>query len=250
MIDFHSHILPGLDDGLVSMEETLEIAREARKAGFEKIIATTHYSNRYVADEKERTKLLNKINKEVDDIELVLGSEIYINHHVDDLIKENKASTINKSKYILFEMPLREGYPDLKNVIIDLISKGYYLIFAHPERYSDFQEDPRLLEEFIDLGVYLQANYLSILGFYGKDAQKTVELLFKHDMISFLGTDVHEPGTYYPKIKTAKEKIISLIGEERFEELSDLNPREVLKNNQIETAYYQPITKNMFGKYK
>lgn len=252
MIDFHSHILAGLDDGIATFDEALVTVREARKAGFNKIIATTHYYSDYnfKANEEERTIALKKLNDNIAGVEVFLGNEIYVNGHIDELIQNKYASTINNSKYVLFEIPLYDEYPELKNVILDLISRGYKLVLAHPERYRIFQEDPRRLEELIDLGVYLQANYLSILGFYGKEAKNIVELLYKHDMISFLGTDVHKANRYYPKVADAIEKIVSIIGEEKFEELSTLNPEAVLENNEIDIVDYFPIEKNFFGKYK
>lgn len=252
MIDFHSHVLPGLDDGIATLDEALITVREAKKAGFKKIIATTHYytGDNFIANEEERKNILGKLNENVSGIEIILGNEIYINGHIDELLKNKDASTINDSKYILFEIPLQGEYHNLKNVIFDLISKGYKLILAHPERYKIFQEDPRKLEEILDLGVYLQANYLSIIGFYGKDAQHTVELLYKHDMISFIGTDVHKANRYYSKVGGAIDKIISIIGEDKFEELSNLNPEAVIKNEDIDIADYFPIEKGLFGKYK
>lgn len=252
MIDFHSHILPGLDDGIATFDEALVTVREAKKAGFDKIIATTHYytGDNFIANEEERKTVLEKLNENISGIEIILGNEIYINGHIDELIQNRDASTINNSKYILFEIPLQGEYQNLKNVIFDLISKGYKLILAHPERYKIFQEDPRKLEEIVDLGVYLQANYLSIIGFYGKDAQRTVELLYKHDMISFIGTDVHKANRYYSKVGASIDKIISIIGDEKFEELSNLNPEAVIKNEDIDIADYFPIEKGLFGKYK
>ena len=88
-----------------------------------------------------------------------------IRDRIDDLIKNKEASTINDSRYVLFELPLRDNeYPDLKNIILDLISKGYHLILAHPERYVLFQKNPEKVEDIVNMGVYLQANFLSIMG--------------------------------------------------------------------------------------
>lgn len=252
MIDVHSHILEGLDDGVDSFEEALCVVKEAKKVGFTKIISTTHYfpDKKYLANEDVRKHVLQKLKENVDDVEIVLGSEIFVNGHIDELIKNGEASTINGSRYILFEIPLYGEYSDLKNVILNLLSNGYKLILAHPERYEVFQDDPRRLEDLIDLGVYLQANYLSIIGFYGKQAQKLVTLMLKHNMISFLGSDVHQSNRFYPNINEAIEKIVLLIGEEKFEELSEFNPMAVINNDDIECEDYISIEKNLFGKYK
>lgn len=249
MIDIHSHILPEIDDGSSSYEETLEILKEAKDAGFDKIVTTSHYyTDMYISNEKDRKTLIKNIKKDLNsEIELYLGSEIYICSDIPKLIKNKEVSTLNNSKYVLFEIYLKGECPELKNIIIDLMSNGYKPILAHPERYEIFQKDPTKLEEILELGVYLQANFLSILGGYGKVAQKTVELLLKHNMISFLGTDVHSSKNYYPNVKEASKKIINIIGQENFNILTEENPRLILENKEIELCEYDKITKSIFG---
>lgn len=252
MIDFHSHILPGIDDGLANIEDSIQTIEEAKKAGFDTIIATTHYSipDEYVVEEKIRIELLDELQSKVKDVKIILGNEIYINGMIDMLIEEKKISTINNTKYILFELPLVNEYPELKNIVLNLMSQGYKLILAHPERYTMMQQNPKQLEELIDMGVYLQANFLSILGFYGKEAKKTVELLFRHGMISFLGTDVHRKEIYYPNVEEAKKQIIEIIGQAEFDKISELNPKRAIENEKVDLAEYSQIKKNFLGKFK
>lgn len=250
MIDFHSHILPGLDDGIQNFEESVEVIKEAKEAGFEKIICTTHNSGYFTATEDERIAKIQELEQQGLGVELILGSEIYARTSMAELIEEREASTINNTQYILFEIPLHKEYPELKNVIFNLISKGYKLVLAHPERYAAFQKNPKELEGIIDAGVYLQANYMSIDGFYGKESKKLVELLYKHNMISFLGTDAHCTGAYYCNVPRVSKKIIELVGEEKFDEMSNTNIQLVLENKEIELAEYIPIEKTFLGKYK
>lgn len=140
MIDFHSHILPGLDDGIQSFEESVEVIKEAKEAGFEKIICTTHNSGQFTSTEEERLEKIHELENEELGVELILGSEIYSRTNIAELIEEKEASTINGTRYILFEIPLHKNYPELKNIVIDLVSKGYKLVLAHPERYIAFQK--------------------------------------------------------------------------------------------------------------
>ena len=96
MIDFHSHILPQTDDGSISVEETINILKEAKQVGFTKVISTSHYlEGYYESNEAERRELLEKIKQENVGIDLYLGSEIYISENMIDFLKENKASSIN-----------------------------------------------------------------------------------------------------------------------------------------------------------
>lgn len=249
MIDVHSHILPEIDDGSSSYEESIEILKEAKEAGFDEIISTSHYYlNEYTTNEEKRKELLKKLSEDKNNnVNLHLGSEIYICSNIAELIEQNEASTMNGSKYVLFEIHLRGECPELKNVIIDLQSKGYKLILAHPERYEIFQKNPTRVEEILELGVYLQSNFLSIIGEYGKAAQKTVELFLKHDMISFLGTDVHREKRYFPRVKNASEKIIDIIGKDSFDILTNENPKLLLEDKEIENVEYTKINKTLFG---
>ena len=234
MIDFHSHILPNIDDGSTSMEKTINLIKEAKEVGFTKIISTSHYIEEYYeVNEQERTKLLNDIKNEVHDIELYLGSEIYVTGQMVELIEEQKASTINKSRYVLFELPMNSKTMDAKEVVYRLMEKGYVPTIAHPERYSYVQENPNILIPLIEQGTLFQSNYGSIIGMYGKKAQKTMKKLLKQGLIHFLGSDVHRPNQIYSEIPKCIKKIRKIISEEELEELTTLNAQKVLNNEEI-----------------
>lgn len=238
MIDFHSHILPGVDDGSASIEDTMQLIKEAGKAGFTKIISTSHYvEEQYEYDEATRKQFIEILNSGIktlgEEIELYLGSEIYASYDMVELLKEAKASSINNSRYVLFELPMQNELPNLKNVIYKLFANNYIPIIAHPERYSYVKEDPNWLIEFIELGVLFQANYGSIIGIYGKQAQKTVKQLLKNNMIHFLGSDVHRPGTIYTKMPEIMQEIEKIIDSEQIKKLTEINPSLVLENKVI-----------------
>lgn len=250
MIDFHAHILPGLDDGIQTMDDAVKVLKEAKKAGFKKIICTTHYSNYYTENEETRKNKLKELQEKTSGIELVIGNEVYARTDIDKIFGKGEASTLNNSKYVLYEMPLHKEYPKYQNLVIDLISAGYKPVLAHPERYVIIQEDPKKIEELLDLGVYLQSNFMSIEGLYGSKCKKTVELLLKHNMISFLGTDVHSTKAFYPHIQSASKKIIKIIGEEDFNKITNINPEKVCKNEEIEFPDWSSIEKGFLGGYR
>ncbi len=233
MIDFHSHILPQIDDGSKSLEETIRILEEARDVGFEKIISTSHYMEKYYeVDEEQRLQLIKQIDFQ--DIELYLGSEIYVTNEIVQLLKDKKASTINNSRYVLYELPMHSKNMNDKEIIYRLVENGYIPIIAHPERYSYVQEDPKYVEELAEMGALFQANYGSIIGMYGDKAKKTVKKLLKQDLIHFLGSDVHRPEQIYPKIPKILKKLSKIVSEEKLEELTTLNAQKVLDNEEIE----------------
>lgn len=234
MIDFHSHILPGIDDGSRSYDETVKLLLEAKEIGFKKIISTSHYAiDCYETPEYKRKELVEQLNLENRFPEIVLGSEIFLTYNILDLLKEYNASTINGTNYILFELPLRNHFMNLKDLIIKLKENDYRLILAHPERYSMVQNNFNLLYELKELGVLLQSNYGSILGIYGGTAKKTLKKMLKEDLVDFLGSDVHRGNTIYPKVPKAIQKISKYISEEKLEELINSNAAKILNGENI-----------------
>ena len=234
MIDFHSHILPGVDDGSQNIEESKKIILEARDLGFEKIISTSHYAyDCYEIPEYKRNEMITELNQEEDFPEIILGSEIFASYNMIDFLKEGKASTINGTNYILFELPLRTEFPNLKDLIIKLQESNYKLILAHPERYSVVQNNFNYLYELQEMGVLFQCNYASIIGYYGFSAKTTVKKILKNNLASFLGSDVHRAGTiykYFPKIMKKVKKVVS---PEYLDELTTFNAEAILRNEML-----------------
>lgn len=235
MIDFHSHILPGIDDGSRNLEQSIAMVNEAKEAGFTKIILTSHYmENYYECNERDRRQLLKKVQENVQGIELILGNEIYITNNIIELLQNGQASSINGTKYVLFEFPLITTRPmNDKEVIYRLVENGYIPIIAHPERYPFIQENPDYLFELEEMGALFQANYGSIIGMYGLKAKKTLKILLKNNLISFFGSDVHRPEQVYNKMPKIIKKLKKIISNEEFEEFTEINPEKVLKNENI-----------------
>lgn len=234
MIDFHSHILPGIDDGSRNYEESKAIIKEAKLAGFDKIISTSHYAyNCYEVPEYKRKDLIFELNQEDDSPEIILGSEIFITFNIVDLIKDFKASTINGTNYVLFELPLKHTVPNLKDIINKLKENNYRLILAHPERYSVVQSNFDYLYELQEMGILFQSNYASILGYYGHSAKVTVKKMLKKQLVSFLGSDVHRPETIYKTLPNSMKKISKLVSQDYLLDLTNNNAEKILRNENI-----------------
>ena len=239
MIDFHTHILPNIDDGSRSIDETFNLIKEAKEVGFDGIILTSHYiENFYETDVPERDVWVKAISENLGakgiDTDLYLANEIYISENMMGLLEQQKASTINNSCYVLFELPLNEEPLNLYDVIYSLQENKLIPVLAHPERYSFIQKEPELIYDLIEKGCLMQANYGSIIGQYGVKAEYIVKKFLENNMIHFLGSDVHRQNSIYPKIPFALEKIKEIVGEEKLEELTTINPKLVLANKKIE----------------
>ena len=237
MIDFHTHILPNIDDGSTSMDETINLILEAKQVGFTGVISTSHYiQGYYETNEAERKKILCDVEKNVNELNLYLASEIYITTEIAKLINDGSASTINNTKYVLFELPMNSKPLFVKDVIYGLIGYGYKPIIAHPERYNYVQENIGYVEELASMGTLFQANYGSILGQYGKNAQFIVTKFLENNMIHFLGSDVHRQNTVYKVIPQALKEIEEIVGASKLEELTTKNPKLALQNKRIDIA--------------
>ena len=253
MIDFHTHILPNVDDGSKSIDETFELLNEAKNAGFDTIISTSHYiEDYYNVNVSEREVWINAISeilkKENKNLKLYLGNEVYLAENIIELLETGKATTINKSRYILFEFPMNTKPMNMYDIIYDMLQNKLIPILAHPERYSFVQKEPEIIYDLIQKGVLMQANYGSIIGRYGEKAQLMVRKFFENNMIHFLGSDVHKKNTIYPRITQALNEIKDIIGKEKLNELTTINPNMVLEDRKIDID--EPIEFKMSLKEK
>ena len=162
-IDIHSHILPGVDDGAVDMEETLAMLTMAYEQGTRTIIATPHY---IPGKKKKRAEELRQIHAEVcaaaketmPDLKILLGNEIYCKEGVLSSIVEGRALPLADTNYVLLEFSTRISYKDLFGYIKAISGKGYRPIIAHVERYGCLYRKEELIRELIGAGAYIQMN--------------------------------------------------------------------------------------------
>ena len=235
MIDLHCHIIYDTDDGAKTLEESINIIKEAVDAGFTKICCTPHYlAPQYTKTKNENLEKIKIIQKKLleqnIEIEIFLGNEIYITENIYELIESGKASRIGDTDFILIEFPMNFKSSIMEIEIDDLISRGYKIILAHPERYVYVQKDIEFLNEYIERGVYLQGNYESLLGKYGNKAKKTLIKLLKRQKISILSTDNHKESSTYSKMYKILKILKKYAKNEYFESITVSNQQKILKN--------------------
>lgn len=247
MIDFHTHIIPNIDDGARNIEETCNLIKEAKSQGFKGIILTPHYRENYFETNIPEINVWLKVIKDNlkekgIEIDLYLGNEIYFTENIMELLIDGKASTINNTSYVLFDMPLNIEPENLYNVIYSLKENKLIPILAHPERYKFIQREPELINDLIENGVLMQCDYGSILGQYGEKAEIIVRKMIESKMVHFLGSNVHRQGTTYKAIPHAIEAIKEIIGEEELEKLTTTNPMLVVQNKKIQIEEPEEVT--------
>ena len=237
MIDIHSHIIPNVDDGARSVEETFNILKEAQEAGFTDVILTSHFLlNYYETNAQElifwKEKLQEVLKKQGTKINLHSGMEKYITNQMEELLENKKILTLANSRYMLIELPLATNVKYFDYVVYYLEAKGIKPIIAHPERYKCVQKDPDIVEEYIEKGCLIQCNYGSIVNLYGREAEKTIKTLLKKNQVHFLGSDVHRENGTYLIILDAIKKIRKIIGENKINEITTINPKKILQNEE------------------
>lgn len=228
MIDIHCHLLPGIDDGSRSFDESVEVLKNLESIGYKSIILTPHYiyESRYNSNKNNNLKILDFLKKEVKknniNINLYLGNEIFYDKNIIDLLNNNEISSLNNSKYLLIELPMSGEVEGYEEVFSSLIRKGYKVVLAHPERYFSFQKDYERVKSLEEIGVLFQCNIESIMGRYGDKAKKLVKKILKDKKVSFLATDIHHNKDNFDIYLKAKKKICKYISEEEYNNL--VNP--------------------------
>ena len=237
MIDFHSHILHGVDDGAKDEEMTIDMLKLAKKSGTNGIVVTPHFFRGrfevpYENIKKEVDKL-KKLSQENDiNIEIYCGQEVYYTDKILESFQYGDIATIENSRYMLIEFNLREFPVDeVINDIYELQLKGIAPIIAHPERYKKFIEAPELINKFIKEGFLFQLNTGSIVGDFGRDVKKTAELFIKHKIYSVIGSDGHRSQVRTTDM-TAGIKTIEKIKPGYVGEMESIS-QEILKNNKV-----------------
>lgn len=233
MIDIHSHILPGIDDGADDIDASMVLIRELFDNGVTDIIATPHYvdETNYISNVVANTKLIKKLTtrlkKEKIDIKLHLGNEIYICSKILELLSASEISALGGSKYLLVELPMSGEYPGYMDVFMELQRAGYKVILAHPERYTAFFDDFDSIRELYDMGVLLQCNLGSFIGHYGKQPKKLAEKLAKNDMIFAVASDIHHPrgSKFMPAVM---KRLSKFYGTFELEDILEKNPKKIL----------------------
>lgn len=253
MVDIHCHILPGIDDGCKTMEDTLSLLKDAENLGFTDICFSPHYvkGSRFSCNNIEKKNLLEEVKKMAQDnnigIKLYLGNEVCFENNLNSLIDNDEASTINGGRYLLFELPMVSEVNNLKDVIFDLKVKGFIPIIAHPERYEVFQKDPNKMIPLINQGCLFQANFTSLVGVYGKEACKSIKTMLKHNLIHFLATDVHHPNSKnYSNLSLCIKQLDDLIDKNYIDELINKNPLSAINDVEFKIREPKEIKKKHF----
>lgn len=193
--DLHSHLIPGIDDGSQSLDESLGLIKKFKKLGFKKLITTPHIQDEFYKNTPEIINSgLAKLKKALElsevDIEIEAAAEYLLDDGFEEKMRRKELMTFGKN-YILVEFSYFNPHPNLKSFIFDLQLEGLQVILAHPERYGYWFNNFRQFEELKDRGVLFQLNLVSLGGQYGKEVKKMAKRMIDLGMIDLVGSDMH-----------------------------------------------------------
>ena len=246
MIDIHTHVLPGIDDGSDSMDTTLGMLDMSARSGV-KVLVTTHHCNipdeydNYASEELDR--LWHHVESEARRLgigpKLCRGMEIFATEELPRLLEEKRVWTLNGTKYFLMEFDFGED-PGFCNYILKKCrDRGFRPVIAHPERYFFVQEDPAIAYEWCTSGYGLQLNKGSILGRFGRQSEETAHLLLDHGLVACVASDAHSVNLRTTHMGEARDWLIEEFGRDYARLLLEENPLRILTGKEL--LGYEPI---------
>lgn len=211
LVDLHTHILPGVDDGARTMDEALEMLRMASADGTRIIVATPHAAQ--VTPESVMTGVERLRNAAAGiDINILAGSEVKFSANLAEDFQAGRLVTIADSGYLLVEFPFSRWTSLVHTSLYALQLAGATPIVAHAERYPSVQDDPSILVELARMGIPIQVNAGSFTGEDGEDACRPAELLLRAGLVHILASDGHRMDKRKPLLQGAFERIAELAG--------------------------------------
>jgi protein-tyrosine phosphatase len=240
MIDIHSHILPGVDDGVKTEDDAVEFARMAEADGITTIVATPHCKEGFYFNDRE------KVHKEVDrlrarlsaeglGIRLEPGAEVHICPDLVQRVADGRAPTLlDNGRTLLLELSLSQYPVELENLVFELKLAGLEVVFAHPERIRYFQDDLSRYEAVVHQGAVGQITTGSLLGVFGSEIAEVSEEMMVKGLVHVLATDAHNVRGRPPLLSDALEVAIEQVGELRAMAMVNDAPRALIEGRSPE----------------
>lgn len=240
MIDLHSHIIHGVDDGPSSIEQSIKMVAEAEKLGIQLIVATPHYHENIFDAEKVEENFQELLYKTSDfDVAIKIGFEVFLNPFQPVLTKVKKRFTLARTEYMLFEFPLNASPIHCLDIIKKLKAEKIVPIIAHPERNRNFLNNFSTLVSLIKAGCLIQVDAASIAGIYGKKVKEFSKKLIKLNFADLVASNAHYASDYSEWYMEAYKNVIQWAGQDSAYKLFAQNAKNMLEG--IEENIYKVI---------
>ena len=239
MIDFHCHILPGIDDGSQDIQTSLEMARLSVKSGVTHIVATPHGSSAGLADiiaqrDQKMEMLSQRLQEENIPLRLLPGLEYYADGHSADinLVPFNARCGLPpyEKRPLLVELPMSIDVSFAENLLFNAQLAGLTLVLAHPSRYNGFKKHADMFKKLLERGIYLQFNAMSIVGsfFFSGVAKTIIDIMRTAPDRILIGSDAHDTNYRTTDLLCAKKRVVASLGEETWHRITTENPAALL----------------------
>jgi protein-tyrosine phosphatase len=244
MIDIHCHILPGIDDGPLQLEESIAMCRMAEREGASVLVATPHQRHPawWNCDRGKLLALLEELQKELGESPRLLpGAEIRADAGLLSALEDLPASGVLPlagSRYLLVELDRHELVGDPVELVHELAVAGWQPILAHPEHFGWLLAQPRLIERLVARGALLQITGASLVGGFGRRAQQACRFLLDAGWVHFVASDSHGVDRRPPGLKAAFAALEQGWGRETAQALTSGNPSAVIENRPLPRHVY------------
>ncbi|WP_414838628.1 tyrosine-protein phosphatase [Carnobacterium sp. TMP28] len=251
MIDLHCHILPGIDDGAKTLEDSIAMARLAVAEGITHVLATPHYKNGRWTNEKEAiVQAVKLVQKELDDrgipLTLFAGQEVRIVGELMQDIAEGRIQFIDEdNQYLMIEFPTATVPAYTDSLFFNLQKTGVTPIIVHPERNHALLKDPDILLNLIQKGALAQVTAGSYVGTFGKKIQQFSKELIAANLVHLIASDAHNVATRSFHMKDAYQKLEKEFGKERVMNFKQVT-KDLINGEQISPALPTEIKKAKF----
>lgn len=243
MVDMHSHILPGVDDGAEFYDESHQMLDIAVQNGTEMLVLTPHYTiastPREISAEElnERFEIFSqKAARDFPNLSLMFGAELFISESMLRQPFEKCLVPINNTSYVLIEFDFHEQAYIAEYALEKIIAAGYRPIVAHPERYRMFYRDVNLCEKFIQKGCLFQMNAGSPFGQYGSQAEEFSYWMLRREYVHCVGSDAHSPYQRTPDMSQSYAFVSMHFSQKYCHQIFKENPRIILSNDIIKIS--------------
>jgi protein-tyrosine phosphatase len=254
LIDLHSHLLPGIDDGAKDLTMSLAMARMASADGISTMACTPHilpgvYNNSGPAIRRAVARLAESIVQAGIPISLVTGADVHIAPDLDFQLRDGRALTLNNSRYLLLEPPHHVLPPRLDDLIFGLQAAGYVPILTHPERLSWLEGHYDLIGRLVSSSVLMQITAGSVMGRFGRRPRYWAERMLDEGLCHLLATDAHNTEQRPPRMADARDVVAQRLGDDEAINLvlrrphgvlNDLNPAELAPLPQVKAPKEKP----------
>ncbi|MDX2153096.1 MAG: CpsB/CapC family capsule biosynthesis tyrosine phosphatase [Bryobacteraceae bacterium] len=242
MIDIHSHILPGVDDGAATLDESLEMLRLAAEDGTTDIVATPHASFEFPYNAEKVREALARVQEAAGDrIRVHLGCDLHLSYeNIQNVLKAPATYTVNGGRYLLVEFPDMLIAPTTEVIFEEMKGVGVTPLVTHPERNPLLQQRLERMAQWVAAGVLLQVTGDSFLGRWGREARGVSEELMNRNLVHFVASDAHGTRDRTPRLGEAFAYVKDKWGEARAERLFRVNPGAVIRNEELPAVAEEP----------